>query len=197
MSSDDRRWDSVAHELKFHQLDIVRQQAETWRTGVASLTALLTAVFILKGQDSVSTLTTPFRALVVGLVAVALGLLLAATMIVHRAIAGPQERILATGTALKQWTAGETQRVSNALRVVPWFAVAGVTAVALAIGTTWLAPTRGASQPLVRVTGQHSKACGTFLGVSHRQAVLRAAGGRIATVPLAASSAIALVSSCG
>lgn len=196
MTPDDRRWAALAHELRFHQLDIARQQAETWRTGLAALTALLTAVFILKGQDSVSTLAPPYQVLVVTLLAVALGLLLAATVIVTRAIAGPQEYAYITGPKLKEWHRSETERVTGILRIVPWFAVAGVTAVALAIGIAWLAPARDASQPLVRVTGQNGQACGTFLGISRQQAVLRNAGGRIVIVALTASSAITPVSSC-
>ena len=38
----------MAQELRFHQLEAVRKQAETWRTGLTGLTALFGAVFVLK-----------------------------------------------------------------------------------------------------------------------------------------------------
>jgi hypothetical protein len=51
MTLDNKRWAQLASELKFSQLDTARKQAEVWRAGLAALTALLTAILVLK--DSV------------------------------------------------------------------------------------------------------------------------------------------------
>ena len=55
MTLDSKRWAQLASELKFTQLDTARKQAEVWRAGLAALTALLTAVFVLKGRGASAT----------------------------------------------------------------------------------------------------------------------------------------------
>ena len=63
----------------------------------------------------------------VSLLALALTLLLAATMWLSRALAGPPGRTtLLTGEALKDWTEHEVDKISAALRLVPLQAVIGV-----------------------------------------------------------------------
>lgn len=196
MTLDRKRWAQLASELKFTQLDIARKQAEIWRAGLAALTALLTAVFVLKGRDNVSDLTGPYQATVVGLLSLALALLLIATLWVSRALAGPAgEEILLTGERVEQWTKDEVRRISVALRWAPVSAATGVVAVAVAIGVTWLAPAQDAA-PLVRVTqstGQQS--CGQLIGVSDRQMILRPASGPVG-IPLTTVTAITPVTAC-
>ena len=102
MSLDRKRWALIAQELKFSQLDTARKQADAWRNGLAALTALLTAILVLKGRDDVSALPPPFRITAVVLLGVALGLLVAATLLITRALAGPPgEEILLTGEDLR------------------------------------------------------------------------------------------------
>src|SRR5215472_7302953 len=124
MSLDSKRWALMAQELKFRQLDVARQQAETWRTGLATLTALLTAILVIKSRDNVSQLTQPYRTLVVLLLGGALGLLILATMLVSRAIAGPPgKEILLSGEGLQAWTAQEVENISTSIRWAPRLAV--------------------------------------------------------------------------
>jgi len=197
MTLDRKRWAQLASELKFSQLDTARKQAEVWRAGLATLTALLTAVFVLKGRDNVSDLTEPYQAIVVGLLGLALALLLIATLWVSRALAGPAgEEILLTGERVEQWTKEEVRRISVALRWAPVSAATGVVAVAVAIGVTWLAPAQDATAPLVQVTqstGQQS--CGQLIGVSDRQLILRPASGPV-LIPLTTVTAITPVTAC-
>ena len=47
MSVERLRWAEKAQELRFTQLDMVRRQAESWRTGLTGITALLGAVLIV------------------------------------------------------------------------------------------------------------------------------------------------------
>jgi hypothetical protein len=197
MTLDSKRWAQLASELKFTQLDTARRQAEVWRAGLAALTALLTAIFVLKGRDNVSDLTEPYQAVVVGLLGLALLSLLAATLWVSRALAGPAgQQVLLTGEEVQRWTRGEVRKISTALRWVPLLAAVGVVAVAAAVGLTWLAPAQGGAAPLVRVTestGQQS--CGTLIGVTGRQLVVQLTTGP-ALVPLSAVTALNPVTAC-
>jgi hypothetical protein len=197
MTLDRKRWAQLASELKFSQLDTARKQAEVWRAGLAALTALLTAVFVLKGGDNVSDLTEPYQAIVVGLLGLALALLLIGTLWVGRALAGPAgEEILLTGERVEQWTKEEVRRISVALRWAPVSAATGVVAVAVAIGVTWLAPAQGAAAPLVQVTQSTGKqSCGQLIGVNDRQLILRPASGPV-IIPLTTVTAITPVTAC-
>lgn len=197
MTLDDKRWAQFASELKFRQLDIARKQAEVWRAGLGALTALLTAILVLKGRGNVSDLTRPYQALCVGLLALALTLLMAATLWVNRALAGPSGRnVRLSGNSVKRWTEREVDKISLALRWVPWFAAAGVLAVAAAVGVTWLAPVQGATAGLVRVVGTSGQECGQYLGETATQLILHPSTGPVTTVPLAEVTSVTPVATC-
>lgn len=196
MSLDRKRWALLAADLKFTQLDVARKQAETWRTGLGALTALLTAVFAVQGRNDVSALDQPYRTVAVVLLALALCLLLTATMLVSRSLAGPPgEEILLTGENLEEWTRREVRKISLAIGRAPWLAVAGVVAIAAAIGITWLAPAQDTAVPYVRVTTRTGTVCGQFIGVTHRQAVLRTDAATI-VLPLPTVLSIDPVDNC-
>jgi len=196
-SQDRIRWGELAHRLTFQQLDVAREQAQAWRAGLAGLTALLTAIFVLKGRDNVSALDQPYRTLVVVLLGAALLFLLCATMLVSRAIAGPPgEEIPLTPEGLEYWTRGEVRKISRAMRWAPWLAAAGVVAVASAVGVTWLAPAQNTDNPLVRVEDRDGQACGEFIGVSQHQFILRGTEGNM-LIPLSAVVSVTPVGTCG
>ena len=200
MSISPKRWAQLAQELQFSQLDIARKQADTWRTGLATLTTLLTAILVVKGRSDASTLSTPFQILVAVLLALALLLLLTATMWLTRALAGRAgDEILLTGETLQQWTAAEVRKVSTALHWVPWMAAASVIAVATAVGVTWFGPAATAtSAPLVRVTETGGQACGVLIGRTRTQLFLTApAGGQAVLIPVTSHLVITPVTSCG
>lgn len=196
MTLDDKRWAQLASELKFTQLDTARKQAEVWRAGLATLTALLTAVFVLKGRDNVSDLADPYQETVVALLGLAFALLLLATMWISRALAGPPGgQILLTGTEVEKWTRREVLKISTALRWAPSLAAVGVLAVAGAIAVTWLAPAQNGN-PLVRVTeSTGGQSCGQLIGVSNHQLIVQPAVGLV-LLPLSAVSAITPVTAC-
>jgi hypothetical protein len=197
MTLDSKRWAQLASELKFSQLDTARKQAEVWRAGLAALTALLTAIFVLKGRDNVSALTELCQAVVVGLLGLALALLLIATMWVSRALAGPPgEEILLIAEEVEKWTRREVRKISTALRWAPLMAAVGVVAVAAAIGLTWLAPAQGTANPLVQVTESAGhQSCGQLIGVSNHELIVQPATGPI-LIPLSAVAAITPVTTC-
>jgi hypothetical protein len=184
VSLDSKRWALMAKELKFHQLDAARQQAEAWRTGLAALTALMTAIFVIKGRDNVSELTQPYRTITVLLLGMALGLLIWATMLVSRAIAGPPgKEILLSGEGLRAWTAQEVENISNAIRWAPRLAVTGIVTVALAVGITWLAPAQSVGGPLIQINEEDGQACGQMIGITQHQVVIQQ-NGKTVVLPL-------------
>jgi hypothetical protein len=195
VSLDRKRWALLAADLKFSQLDIARKQADTWRTGLATLTTLLTAILVVKGRNDVSTVTRPFQVVVAVLLGLALILLLWATMWVSRALAGPPgEEILLTGEGLEQWTSGEVRKISTALRWAPGLAAVSVIVVAAAVGLTWFAPAQNpATTPLVRVTETTGQACGGLIGETSHQVILTAP---TTLIPLVSVLAITPVTTC-
>ena len=197
MTQDSKRWAQLASELKFSQLDTARKQAEVWRAGLAALTALLTAIFVLKGRDNVSALTELCQAVVVGLLGLALALLLIATMWVSRALAGPPgEEILLVGEEVEKWTRREVRKISTALRWAPLMAAVGVVAVAAAVGLTWLAPAQSTANPLIQVTESTGhQSCGQLIGVSNHELIVQPTTGPI-LIPLSAVAAITPVATC-
>ncbi|HXL93308.1 MAG TPA: hypothetical protein VN969_30635 [Streptosporangiaceae bacterium] len=198
MSLDRKRWALLAQDLKFSQLDIARKQADTWRTGLATLTTLLTGVLVVKGRDDVSALTLPFQVLVAALLGLALVLLLWATIWVSRALAGPPgEEIMLTGEGLEQWTYDEVGKISKALRWVPQLAVASILAVAGAVALTWFAPDQHTSTaPFVQVTDPSGQSCGELVGASDHEMVIRTATSTT-LIPLSDIDTIITVTACG
>jgi hypothetical protein len=198
MSLDRKRWALLAQHLRFSQLDIARKQADTWRTGLAALTTLLTGVLVLKGKDDVNALTLPFQIVVAVLLGLALMLLLWATMWVSRALAGPPgEEILLTGEGIEEWTQGEVQKISKALHWIPQLAAASVLIIAAAVAFTWFAPSDDASTTqLVRIVSPSGQSCGELVGVSNRQLVIRTTIS-ITFIPFSAVYTVTPVSTCG
>jgi hypothetical protein len=198
VSLDRKRWALLAQDLKFSQLDIARKQADAWRIGLGALTGLLTAVLVLTGRNNVSDLTGPAQGGVVALLALALAALITATLLVSRSLSGPAgRRILLNGEDLEEWTKAEVRKISWALRLAPPLAAAGVVAVALAVGITWLAPVRSAGAGLVQVTqtaGQRS--CGQLGGASDHQLVITPAGGPAQLIPLSSVAVMTPVTAC-
>jgi hypothetical protein len=193
---DQKRWLVRAQQLKFSQLDVARARADTWRTGLATLTTLLTGILVVKGKDDVSTLTTPFQVLAAILLGVALVLLLWATLWLSRALAGPPgEEFLLTGEQLEQWTQGEVRKIERVLFWAPGMAAASVLIVAAATAVTWFAPTQPATQgELVQVTESTGEQhCGQLAGTARHDLILTAPA---ALVPLSAVTAITPVATC-
>jgi hypothetical protein len=197
VSLDRKRWALLAADLKFSQLGIARQQAGIWRTGLATLTTLLTGVLVVKGRDDASAITRPFQIVAAALLGLALMLLLWATTWVSRALAGPPgEKILLTGEDLEKWTRGEVRKISTALLWVPRLAVASVLAVAVAVAVTWFAPAQDTFSPFVLVTdstGQQT--CGELIGVTKHQLLLEPATGPT-LLPISSVDALTPVTLC-
>lgn len=198
MSLDRKRWALLAQDLKFGQLDVARKRAESWRTGLATLTTLLTGVLVVKGRDSLSPLTLPFQIVIAVLLGLALIALLAATLWVNRALAGPASgEFMLTGEDLEEWTRGEVRTIEHALTLAPWMAAASVLVIAAAVAVTWFAPARPTTNsPLVRIiTSGGRQTCGTLTGATDRHLIITPSSAPV-VIPLSAVVAITPVTAC-
>ncbi|WP_152611075.1 hypothetical protein [Amycolatopsis sp. MJM2582] len=167
MSTERLLWARRAQELRFHQLDAVRKQAESWRTGLASLTGLFSAVLVIKGRDNLTSLSAPFAQLVAALFALALIMFVVATLSAVRAASGvPGDTCLLAGEDLEAWTRNETAEASRKIVFARRISLVGVFLVATTTGLAWFAPARSASEPTVVVESINARYCGGLAGVS-------------------------------
>ncbi|MEU5217867.1 hypothetical protein AB0G79_16945 [Streptomyces sp. NPDC020807] len=117
------------------------QQAEGYRNFLATLTGLLTVIFVLKGQENLSRMTTGPRWWVTGLLAGAfLLLLLASWMLVSAVHERPGAEVLTDGEVLLRY---ETERADAVVRTTGrarWMGLVGVLAVTAASLITWIYP---------------------------------------------------------
>jgi hypothetical protein len=161
VSTDRWRWAQKAQQLRFTQLDVARRQAETWRNGLAGVTALLGAALVIKGRADVALLAAPYPVVLFTLFCAVLVAMVAATLLAIRAASGaPGDECLLTGEDLERWTQGEVRRVQQAVRVARLLSVAGICALAAAAGTAWLAPTTSPQSPTVHVESDDGEYCG-------------------------------------
>jgi len=167
VSGDRYRWAELAQELRFHQLEAVHKQAETWRTGLTGLTALFGAVLVLRGRENVADLTAPYPALIVALLLSALVALVVATLSALRAASGaPGDECLLTGEDLEAWTRQETAEVQRSIRRARRLTLVGAGAMAAAVGLAWLAPLRETRQPTVVVQSVDGRTCGSLSAIT-------------------------------
>lgn len=164
MSSDRWWWAQKAQRLRFEQLDVARRHAESWRTGLAGISALLGAAFVVKGRDTVAQLPMAYRVSVLVAFGAALALLVTATLVVIRAASGaPGEEILLNGEQVERWTRWEAGRVWRAVAWARTLTVAGIVAAAAGVCLSSLAPAELADSPLVTVDTPAGRFCGRVL----------------------------------
>ncbi|MER5829543.1 hypothetical protein ABT116_01685 [Streptomyces sp. NPDC002130] len=119
------------------------QQAEGYRNFLASLTGLLTAVFVLKGQEDLSKLADTPRWWVIGLLITGFVALVTASWLGVIAVHGrPGEEILLEAGRLLRYEKERTRAVWLLVEWARWLALLGVLSVASAVIVTWVTPGR-------------------------------------------------------
>ncbi|MGW0117372.1 hypothetical protein [Streptomyces sp. NPDC003327] len=117
------------------------RQAEGYRNFLTSLTGLLTVVFVLKGQENLSKMTTGPRWWVIGLLAGGFLLLLVASWLMVSAVHEPPGRKLpAGGEYLLRYEKDRAKSVVLMTAWSRWMAAIGVLAVSAASLITWICP---------------------------------------------------------
>ncbi len=195
MSIERKRWAQRAQELRFEQLTIVRRQAEGWRIGLTGLTALLSAVLLVKGRDTVTGLEDWAKVTVAVLLAAAFAALVAATMLAIRAASGtPGSEILLTGEDLREWTRHEVQAVGRRIRGAAALTVLALAVLVTALGFTWFGPDAKAAKPMVEVVGPAGKLCGELVGSADGELIVK--GREVQRVTLSRVVSVSPVEKC-
>ncbi|GAA2923560.1 MULTISPECIES: hypothetical protein [Streptomyces] len=123
------------------QLRLALHQAEGYRTFLSSLTGLLTAVFVLKGQENLSKLAAGPRWTVVALLITGFLTLIAASWLSVQAVNGrPGVEILSEPETLLRYERQRAKEIWRLVEVARWLALLGILAVAAAVIVTWIAP---------------------------------------------------------
>ncbi|MEU3515844.1 hypothetical protein ABZ770_11280 [Streptomyces sp. NPDC006654] len=126
------------------QLQEALRQAEGYRNFLASLTGLLSAVFVLKGQEDVTKLGEAVRWSVTALLGTGFLALISASWLSVSAVHGrPGEEILLEAGRLLRWERERTRRIWRLVEGARWLGLAGVLAIATAVVVTWIWPGTG------------------------------------------------------
>ncbi|MGW5352007.1 hypothetical protein ACWERV_16040 [Streptomyces sp. NPDC004031] len=159
------------------QLEVARAQAEGWRNFLATATALLAAVLVLKGRENVAELPPDFRYAVVACTACGLLALLASAFAVASAAHGKpgQALVYADGSALLRWESAEVRRIGRLVALARGLAVVGVLATAAAVMLTWTAPAADAASGLVSVHTRDGAVCGELVAADRTGVTVRVA----------------------
>ncbi|MEU8041155.1 hypothetical protein [Streptosporangium sp. NPDC049078] len=183
MSIERKRWAQRAQALRFEQLTIVRKQAEGWRIGLSGLTALLSAVLLVKGRDTVTGLEDWAKVTVAILLTAAFAALVAATMLAIRAASGtPGSEILLTGEDLQEWTRHEVRAVGQRIRGAAALTVLALAMLVTALGFTWFGPDAKAAKSMVEVVGPAGRLCGELIGSADGELIIKERGLRRVTL---------------
>ncbi|GGY04966.1 hypothetical protein [Streptomyces djakartensis] len=163
------------------QLDIARHQAEGWRNFLATATALLAAVLVLKGRENVAELTPGYRWGVVLAMALGLLALLASAFAAASAAHGRPKDALrhADEARLLRWEEKECERIGGLVNRARWLAVAGVLATAAGVMATWVAPASEKGAASVSVHTRQGTVCGELVALDPSGVTVRvkASGG--------------------
>jgi hypothetical protein len=123
-------------------------------------------VVLIKGREDISSLVTSWRIGVVVLIGLAVSAAVIAIYLAALAAQGEPESIDTTATSFKKWY---TDRLNKAARNLTWSrytTIVAVVALALAIGTAWLAPTERPSQTnAIVVKADGAASCGQITTV--------------------------------
>lgn len=195
MSGSLKRWAKLAEDIEFDQLAGARKLAEGWRTGLAGLTALLAAVTIIKGPQSITDLATWARWVVLGLLLAAFLLLVIGSLTATRAASGdPGDEIFLDGDELRDWMYREARQVGDDIRLARAAMVAGLVALGLATGLSWMGPRATPAAALVTVELNGAMACGPLIQMDEHTVYLGGATPRVVT--LTPGSRVKPVASC-
>ncbi|MEU1132835.1 hypothetical protein ABZ383_23750 [Streptomyces sp. NPDC005900] len=182
-----KRFAQLGQQLQIDQLGAVRRQAEGWRNGLAGLTGLVGAVFVLKGRESVAGMPDLWRWTTAGLLVAAFALLLSGALKAVRAAHGALgQQVWLSGDRLFAAVLDEVEQTQDALACARRRSVVGLCAIVAALAVSWVVPV-GAEEdkkaegdaggpPLVRVTTARGTACGELVVSDVRGVVLRVAG---------------------
>ncbi|MFK4071409.1 hypothetical protein [Streptomyces sp. NPDC029674] len=183
-----KRFAQLGQQLQIDQLAAVRRQAEGWRNGLAGLTGLVGAVFVLKGRESVAGMPDLWRWTTAGLLVAAFVLLLSGALKAVRAAHGQLgQQAWLSGDRLFAAILDEVEETQDALASARRRSVVGLCAIVAALAVSWVVPVdadegkksegRSAGTPRVLVTTAKGTVCGELVVSDARGVTMRAADG--------------------
>jgi hypothetical protein len=125
-------------------------------------------------------------------------MLVAATLLAVRAASGrPGQDMLLSGESLRAWPMIEVKRISVAIRRATWLSTFAIVCLAVAIGCTWLGPTKKSAAPLVEVRHDAGRTCGELTATGRRQLILKTGKeGHPMVIPLTTVIEMSPVTAC-
>ncbi|MFD3993685.1 hypothetical protein [Streptomyces sp. NPDC058583] len=143
--TDDELWDANLRGRAMasppERLRAALRQAEGYRNFLTTLTGLLTVIFVLKGQENLSRMTTGPRWWVIGLLAGAFLLLLLASWLMVSAVhERPGDEVLTDAEYLLNYEKERAKAVRRTTGWARWMGLVGVLAVSAASLITWILP---------------------------------------------------------
>ncbi|WP_216588814.1 hypothetical protein [Streptomyces brasiliscabiei] len=125
------------------QLRLAVQQAEGYRTYLSSLTGLLAAVFVLKGQEDLSKLADcPRRAVISLLIGGFTTLIVATWLSVLATHDRPGVEVYNEPNRLLLYEKKRTRTVWRLVEAARWLGLFSVLAIAAAVIITWITPAK-------------------------------------------------------
>jgi hypothetical protein len=181
--------------VQYEELGAARRSAEQWRTGMASLTALLSAAALITAPDLGKTLGSPWRAFVGGLALAGLLALTYGTWQVMRAAFGmPSSAIPMTGERLRAWEQSQARDAVDRLRQARISFLSGLLLIILASSVAFAAQPRGG--PFVMVTTADGPLCGRLGSAESGRIQVTTADGKVHTITLSTIETVNGVSTC-
>jgi hypothetical protein len=181
------------------QLTDVRKAADSWRTGLGALIALVATIFFIKGRESVFDISVGWRWILAIVLVAAFCAAIYAAWAAMRAAFGEYEvvewdEVLAEGGwASYQASVAESAvaHLENAQKAT----ILSLIGLVLAVLLTWFAPKPAAAETIASVTTRdNTVVCGKLTGGISRGLPLQLEGK--APIPLDRIVAIAIVEEC-
>ncbi|MEU0528987.1 hypothetical protein [Amycolatopsis tolypomycina] len=193
---DDKRWAQRADALQYQELEIIRTTAQSWRTGLAGITSLLSVTSIVVAPSLADRLAGPFRYVAGSLALAALLALLYGTWQAMAAAFGvPGAAVRLTGESLRAWESEQAAAGAGALRRARRATLTGMVAVIATVGVVFFA-VRVPAGPFARVETATAVYCGHLSGAKAGGVEVIAVDGTVHGVALADLRSIGSTAGC-
>jgi hypothetical protein len=193
---ENKRWAERARQAQFQELAAARAAAEQWRTGLAGITALLSAAALITAPDLAKGLRAPWHA-AVGLLALAglLALVFGTWRAMKAAFGVPAAALPLTGERLRAWEHEQTRAAVDALGQARKSFLSGVLLIVAASGVAF---TMGSSddRPLVVITTASDAFCGHLRSSGSGKISVVSEDGHVHTTAMNRVRSVESVSSC-
>jgi hypothetical protein len=196
-SLDDLAWDERARALEAETLPNIRASAGKWAAGISSLTGIFATIAVLKGPDQVTKLPSPWRGVVILLVALAFLLAVYGTFEALMAAQGGPASIRPIGREVRDLYHHQASVAADQLNTSRWAVIGAVGLLALALLVTWIWTPQSAAKQVMVVEVSGMTTCGDLKdGDPGFVTVLPSGTDKPAPIPISQVAAVRTVTSC-